>query len=596
MTSFKTNKARDGEKKKNRFKEYNNYSLKEAREALQRIFVQDDLCEGDRNPSCRRALSLLTLHPQLASEMFQASDEEDAIRFLPLSIFVASGASLDAIRAVYELYPKAVSTKHPDLLLYPLQAACEVHAEYDVITFLLDKCPEAVMSRDYKGDLAIHSVLGQGKEQIPKRKTVNLLLELYPECVAETNSDGACPLAVAFRNHRDNKIMDKIIEKRLAQGVDSFKLLAWEGSELQAADVSRLTMEVLPKLKLNSFRCEPEGYTKDGFCYLMEALTSNDTIEKLILAFPPLNGGGRSQQFLRFLKKNYTVKHLTLTRNLNLWSRASGVDSLLQGLKKNETLETLRLSGLFLLSSFEVGYLVSQAPHKLVLNTVMIESRWRAGNHSNWADSKVEDLTIRNCKMRGSTLDRILEALQKLPMLEKLTLDFSNPEDKHDAENLKNRDITKPIAALLKLDRLEYLELHGLKVDIHKLKLHNNKTLKTLRLDSERDNLSLNVGVMASAFVKGNTSLQEVKFHCDYNHEKMEPDGDGQMRPSYDLVDDPAINYYTGLNRTGSKTSLLHTVMTMNSMPEGKAKADMLRTEYEKKVEALLHTTLTNTT
>ena len=92
------------------------YTLAEARKALKNIFIHDDLCEGDDNPSCRKALTLLTLHPQLAKEWYEATDEDAegldvSFRFLPLSIFVASGASLDAVEAVIAAHSPSVEMR-----------------------------------------------------------------------------------------------------------------------------------------------------------------------------------------------------------------------------------------------------------------------------------------------------------------------------------------------------------------------------------------------------------------------------------------------------------------------------------------------------
>jgi hypothetical protein len=108
MTTFRTQREMKSEK----------LGLHEARNALKRIFMKDLLCEGEDSPAFRKALNLLESHPQLAREWFEATDENVSFRFLPLSIFVASGASVGAVEIVHKLNPKAVSTKHPDLHLY----------------------------------------------------------------------------------------------------------------------------------------------------------------------------------------------------------------------------------------------------------------------------------------------------------------------------------------------------------------------------------------------------------------------------------------------------------------------------------------------
>ena len=98
--------------------EESNYTLEAARHILINIFKfqQDDLCEDD-NPITNKALSLLLAHPSLAYEEFEAS-EDLSFRFLPLSIFIASGAPLGVIAILHKLNPDAACSKHPILKLY----------------------------------------------------------------------------------------------------------------------------------------------------------------------------------------------------------------------------------------------------------------------------------------------------------------------------------------------------------------------------------------------------------------------------------------------------------------------------------------------
>ncbi|CAB9506508.1 expressed unknown protein [Seminavis robusta] len=532
-------------------------NLQDARQELAQIFQyeQDDLCEDDSSAS-KQALRLLLAYPELASEEFEA-DEEVAFKLLPLSIFITSGAGIQVIEAVEQLYPQAVSTKHPELKFFPLQAACEVHADGDVIEFLANKYPMAVEARDNKGDLIIHSVLSQGKDAIPRRKTVERLLDLYPESLRQPNHEGVCPLGIAFRARQSSKIIDRIIEKRLEEGIHSFEMIGWKDFELNAKEVSRFGVELFPKLDLKALWCEPDSYGDDGFAYLMEYLMGDRTIEKLSLSFPPLDGRGKGAALLNFFRNNITVRHLSLSRNVAMWSQANGMDYLLQGMGYNPAILSLQLSGLFLMSSFELGYLISRSPKKLILNNVMVSSKWATANVKQWGTSMVTDLTLRNCKMRGKCLDKFLDGLKNLPALKRLTLDFTMPEDKHDEKYLKGRDITKPILSLLKNGNLEGLILQGLTMDIRKLsvKLNKDTTLKKLRIDSLRSELSMTVGCLVGALINDNRTLEDIKFHCDYDYEKTQPalDGSDVAVPRFEIVEDPAIKYYTTRNRTGKK-------------------------------------------
>ena len=100
------------------FEQAETKTLEEARQELAGIFKyeQDDLCEDD-SPITHKALALLVTFPDLAFEEFEAS-EELSYKFLPLSIFIASGAQLGVIAVLHKLNPAAVKARHPVLKLY----------------------------------------------------------------------------------------------------------------------------------------------------------------------------------------------------------------------------------------------------------------------------------------------------------------------------------------------------------------------------------------------------------------------------------------------------------------------------------------------
>jgi len=438
-------------------------------------------------------------------------------------------------------------------LSQPLQAACEVHADYDVLEFLANKYPDAAKKRDHKGDLIIHSILSQGKEFIPRRKTVDLLLDLYPGSLSKATTDGACPLGAAFRAGQSTKIMERIIEKRHEQGISSFYIGEWNAYKMDAKDASRLCCELFPKLRLKTFHCDPASYTADGFICLMECISNDNLIEEFSVAFPKLDTK-MSDAFLKVLRQNRTIRKLRLTRRDGMWSHDAGIDTLLQGTSLNSSLQTLCLSGLFLMSSFEFAFLVAKGPKKLILEDIMVENQWRSANSAKWVGSSVKNLTIRNCKMSGKCLDKMLASLVQLPVLKDLSLDFTGPEDSHDAKHLNGRDITTPIIGLLKHNWLKSLKVQGLNMEMRHLsvELGTNTSLKLLHMDALRNTISMNVQCLVAALIDDNRTLEEVKFHCDY---KYDPDNGktGQMKRSFDYVEDPAITFYTDRNKKENK-------------------------------------------
>jgi hypothetical protein len=405
--------------------------------------------------------------------------------------------------------------------------------------------------------LTIHCVLSQGKDAIPRRKTIERLLELYPQSLRETNSEGACPLGIAFQAEQDKKVIKKIIDARLEQDIHSLDIADSKDFELGANEVSRLADEILPHLQLTSLRCEPAAYTDEGFVYLMEYLRHDQSIETLTLAFPSLDGGNKGKAFLEFFKYNITVRQLVLTRKATMWSFGSGVDYLLQGLGNISALNSLQLSGVFLMSGFELGFLIAKAPMQLILNQTMLSSKLSKTHSKLWEGSLVGDLTLRNLKMRGKCLDKLLEGLKLLPALKKVKLDFATPVDEHDEKHLKGRDVTKQVLSLLKHGQLESLIVQGLCVDIRQLsgRLCKNTTLKVLHVDALRSEVPFMVGCLVGALTEKNRSLEEVKFHSDYNYEQTEEALDGTQIPvpRFTYVEDPAIKFYTTRNRCGKR-------------------------------------------
>ena len=449
--------------------------------------------------------------------------------------------------------------------LQPLQAACEVHADHDVINFLAFMHPRAVAERDYKGDLIIHSVLGQGVHDIPKRTTIELLLSLNPESLHERSADGACPLGVAFRAKQGPKILEKIICIRIQQQITSFEIGEWKDYILDAKDVSRLSFELFPKLFLTSLTCAPLAYSEAGFIYLMEYLMQDNRIEELTLSVPPLNEP-KAIAFLRFLRLNSTIRQLQLTRNHSQWTLGNGIECILDGLHLNNSIQHLTMAGVFLFSSDQLGCLISRAPETLVLDDLLVENKWNWENSKEWGTSKVKSLTIRNVKMGGKCLDKLLGAMPTLYALRDLTLDFSVPQDLHDAEFLNGRDVTPQIVALLEKNRIRSLDIKGLHVEIMSLTqaLRNNTSLRVLHMDALWNELPMKVQCLVHILENENRSLEDIKFHCesellgDDQQSELDEVEDTSIGNICQLVEDPALTFYTERNRCQRRQKLLN--------------------------------------
>lgn len=464
-----------------------------------------------------------------------------------------------------------------------------MHADRDVLIFLALQYPDAVTTRDYKGDLIIHSVLDQGKADIPKRSTIELLLQWNPQSVQMKSNfdDGSCPLGIAFRAGQTTKIVEKIIAERIRQHITHFEIGSWKNYVLDWKGSSRLVHELLPKLFLTSFTCEPESYTTEGFVHLVEYLVKDYRIEELTLSLPLMvtntntttnnsisnrnsnNGCNEGESFLRFLRLNSTVRELSLSRKeLPAMTIKNGTNILLEGLRGNETLESLSISGLFVMQSKELGILIASAPETLVIEHLMIEKKWKSKNTLHWGTSKLKNFTIRNPKMRGDILEKLLGALPMLYGLRKLELDFSGPQTDNDLKFLMDdRDVTPGLIALLEKNRLRSLIIKGLNVEIRALSwiLHTNSSLRVLHVDTKLNELPMKVQCLLTALEHNNTTLEDIRFHCDYQLEEQLADDsdDGAGRRSkhgvgvtFKYVTDPAIQFFTQRNRALKREKL----------------------------------------
>ena len=175
---------------------------------------------------------------------------------------------------------------------------------------------------------------------------------------------------------------------------------------------------------------------------------------------------------------------------------------------------------------------------------------------------------MRNTKISGKCLDKLLGAMAKLYSLRDLTLDFSLPQDIHDAEFLNGRDITPQIIVLLEKNRLRSLSIKGLHLDIMSLAqaLRNNTSLRVLHIDSLWSELPTRVQCLVQVLEEENRSLEDIKFHClselldeDEASEATYNDNVSTYRSAniWQLVEDPALTFYTDRNRCQRREKLL---------------------------------------
>uniref|UniRef100_A0A6U3R716 Uncharacterized protein n=1 Tax=Ditylum brightwellii TaxID=49249 RepID=A0A6U3R716_9STRA len=143
--------------------------------------------------------------------------------YFPLHMVVALGASPNVVDVVRIAYPEAMKEKcnscigpaqgAPRLIFgigkSVLHIACLFRASLDVLSLLLEKCPELGMEVNPFEDTPLHIAC---KEKA-SFEVVSLLLEKCPEAAKKENKFGLTPLHIACRQKASPEMISLLVEK-----------------------------------------------------------------------------------------------------------------------------------------------------------------------------------------------------------------------------------------------------------------------------------------------------------------------------------------------------------------------------------------------
>jgi hypothetical protein len=515
-----------------------------------------------RTPACWRSesdqshlLYLLRQFPSLATQVYDWDYnlfwEHGNEWSSPLSFLLASGADLDTIQSVYELYPDAIAQPqgvHRDL---PLHFACRFGVAEDVLSFIVHQFPIAVTVQNSSGMLPIHCAMGKkhifpyGHFEHARLNTVRLLLDMFPESIlVEEKEKFYTPLQIAFNHGYSFEIIDYMIA-RLPAAMDEFKLMAGCYHKKFSVDLDLAECEMVSKLlpKLERFHCEPTHWTADGLIQLLNYLHINKSIvdfDAFNLPADILLNDSVVEAFKRLLKNNNSLEALGLSvQEGDKLDISSFVDSLDGALEFKFNLQMLELSNFSVTAQSLTRFLANgHAPRVLRVSKFVVSmANEDSEDVRPTVTSNVENLVISDCRLqaRGSMCSSFLPfynlsaCVARMPRLKDLTLRSSH---------LDRIDITDALVQLISNDSLESIAIGGPMVKIGPVceSLKGNKTLRRFDYPATLDTKAKR-GLLAETLENHNSTLEYVRISIpNVVHEEVEC---------------KKIQYFTRLNQFG---------------------------------------------
>lgn len=519
-----------------------------------------------RTPACWRSetdqthlLYLLQRFPALAAHNFDWDYnlfwQHGSEWSTPLCFLLASGANLETIEAVYTLNPEAIwkpQGVHRDL---PLHFACRFGVAEDVLVFLIQKFPHAVVVSNASGMLPIHCALGK-KDVFPygtfshaTLETIKIMADLFPQSlVKEEQESHRTPLQIAFAHAYSFEVIDYILSK-LPPKMESFGLKAGcyhnkRFSVCMGRSESVLVSKLLPRLQ--RFHCEPSEWRIEGLVHLLGFLQQNSSLvhcqltnlsSSLLLEDAVVNA------FSGLLRCNNTLESLSLS----LLSGGESSDTtsffqcLDQSLQTNTRLQSLALANFSLTCKGLHNFLASScSPRSVTLsNTTLLPS---TEDDTNWThpvrSNTLQNLVLSACNFAQSTEDvsdtsflTFLHGTAALPRLREMTVGMRQE---------RALDITEPLVHLLKSRSLQSLRIRGLSAHIRPVCKSLQSSLALRRLDfpslmEARENR----GLLSDTLENHNAKIQFVQ---------MPPTRDKKI---WDENEARKILYLTRLNHFG---------------------------------------------
>lgn len=537
--------------------------------------VRPRLTEGDakrqielifRTPACWRSetdqthlLYLLQRFPALAAHNFDWDYnlfwQHGSEWSTPLCFLLASGANLETIQAVYTLNPEAIwkpQGVHRDL---PLHFASRFGVAEDVLIFLIQKFPHAVVVSNASGMLPIHCALGK-KDVFPygtfshaTLESIQILADLFPQSLLKAEQDSQhTPLQIAFAHAYSYEVIDFILSK-LPEKIESFDLKAgcYHNKRFSVCldqSQSVLVSKLLPRLQ--RFHCEPTEWRLEGLVPLLGFLQQNSSVVHCQLT--NLSSGLLLQDavvnaFSGLLRCNNTLESLGLSLKPGEESddTSSFFQCLDQSLQRNRRLQSLALANFSVTCKGLHNFLASSgSPRSVTLSNMTLlqttndDTKWIRPGRSN----TLQTLVLSACNVVQSSQDvgdnnflSLLHGTAALPRIREVTVDTRQE---------RPLDITEPLVHLLKSRSLQSLRSRGLKAQIRPVcdSLQSNSALCRLDFPSLMETRE-NRGLLSDTLENHNAKIEFVQ---------MPPTRD---KKKWDESETRKIRYLTRLNHFG---------------------------------------------
>ena len=282
----------------------NDPAQEERKKVLQNLFQYPYELKGKQQVH-QDILTILRNYPALASEKYKCVvlkeqmpqiGEIHCTELLPINILILGGAGLEVISELYNLYPDALG-----IAQYKgnrsLHFACKLKAQVEVIEFLMEKYPAALMKAvaDLEGylrrplcillDKGVAGDNDAGNEENLKR-LARRAATLCPDCCKSKSFYLRGPLEEAVAKNRDPTLIRFLLYHMDAEQVDDITIY---GPDFQRIDVdtAKLLGECFANLnKLRKLVIGPIHWTRCGFIHFMQVLKNNSSIQELRLGVP----------------------------------------------------------------------------------------------------------------------------------------------------------------------------------------------------------------------------------------------------------------------------------------------------------------------
>jgi hypothetical protein len=440
---------------------------------------------ADRNWHTQ-VLKILRLYPELAKDTFFSKDYGV---LTPFNHFIAVNASLELLKAVLKLNPKAVETGDASDT-FPLHLACQF-ADLETIIFIANQYPEALWIASSECGLPLHCALWRQEQGGTGIEILKTVLEMCPAAMKLEDAEDRTALELALKRDVPLNLLQLLVNY-IPGDMQEFKLEEFPEEDEKAWDLNHKQIEILSGIfpQLTRLTVKVKHWTRAGLNSLFESLHNFSSLKTLHLDIPTdihiRHWNGEALELLQqYLGHQETLETLVLC----MYDRTlehTGIKvklkhdetfmaiSLGLGLNMSSNLKTIELQDFCLTNSGQLGMFFSSgaAPRNVRLVDFAFRGSW--SEQPQWDTCRVERLELLG-KCRITCLGPFLKELANAPSLKDLTIDFrknisdvgeEDDDGEEGASKISSRkpNITSPLVDFLNHSKIESLTVKGAEV------------------------------------------------------------------------------------------------------------------------------------